>query len=178
MRIARKILSAILLKYIKLYDGINNEKYTKKYIKFLSKRGMKISKLVNYIHSTVSFDGTGYELISIGDYSVISRDVIILVHDFSVRTGALASKITFEECLNWHFKKEVYIGNNVFIGMGAIILPGTHISNNVIIGAGSVVRGYIEEDSVIIGNPAKKICSLKEWFKNKKNNTVIDKKIF
>lgn len=178
MRIFKKIINKTCLFFIKLFDGVNNSLYTKMYIKFLNRNGMDISKLVNYIHSSVYFDGIDYSLIHIGDYSVISKNAIILVHDFSIRTGALASNISFQECSNWHLMKGVYIGNNVFIGMGAIILPGTHISNNVIIGAGSVVRGFIEENSIIIGNPAKKVTTLADWFKSKKNHNIIDKKIF
>lgn len=56
------------------------------------------------------------------------------------------------------------IGDNVFIGMNAIILMGSHIGNNVIIGAGAVVSGVVEDDSVYAGNPARKICALEEFY--------------
>ncbi|MCD7710451.1 MAG: hypothetical protein LUI04_03750 [Porphyromonadaceae bacterium] len=47
------------------------------------------------------------------------------------------------------------IGDNCFIGAGAIILPGSRIGDNVIIGAGAVVKGEIPSNSVVIGNPCK-----------------------
>ena len=64
---------------------------------------------------------------------------------------------------------EVHIGNNVFVGYGTVILPDTYIGDNVIIGAGSIVRGKVDSDSVVVGNPAKRVCSYFEYIdKNRK----------
>lgn len=49
----------------------------------------------------------------------------------------------------------VIIGNNVWIGGGAILLPGVHIGNNVVIGAGSVVTRDIPDNTVACGNPCR-----------------------
>jgi acetyltransferase-like isoleucine patch superfamily enzyme len=54
-------------------------------------------------------------------------------------------------------KGPVIIGENVWIGEDAVILPGVTIGNNSIIGAGSVVTKNVEPNSVYVGNPAKKI---------------------
>lgn len=51
----------------------------------------------------------------------------------------------------------VIIKESSFIGAGAIVLPGSIIGKNCIIGAGAVVKGNIEDYSIIVGNPAKKI---------------------
>lgn len=51
----------------------------------------------------------------------------------------------------------VYIGKNVWIGGGVVILPGVHIGNNVVIGAGSVVTKDIPDNSVACGNPCRVI---------------------
>ena len=56
----------------------------------------------------------------------------------------------------------VRIGDNVFLGCGSIIKNGTphkpiKIGSNVIIGAGAVVTKDIKKDTVVIGNPAKKL---------------------
>lgn len=45
------------------------------------------------------------------------------------------------------------IGNNVWIGGGAIIMPGVTIGDNVVIGAGSVVTKDIPDNSVAYGSP-------------------------
>ncbi|MEI6285442.1 MAG: DapH/DapD/GlmU-related protein [Bacillota bacterium] len=52
-------------------------------------------------------------------------------------------------------KKEVIIGDNVWIGWGAIILKGVEIGNNSIVAAGSVVTGKFPDNVIIAGNPAK-----------------------
>jgi len=51
----------------------------------------------------------------------------------------------------------ITIGNNVWIGAGAIILPGVIIGNNVVIGAGSVVTKNIPAYSLAVGNPCRVI---------------------
>jgi len=55
---------------------------------------------------------------------------------------------------------DIEVGNNVFIGLGAIILPGVTIGDNVIIGAGSVVTQNIPSNSVAAGTPAKVLKSI------------------
>ena len=52
------------------------------------------------------------------------------------------------------------IGNNVFIGTGAVILGGIEVGDNVLIGAGSVVLQSIPPDSLVAGNPAQVIRAL------------------
>ena len=53
------------------------------------------------------------------------------------------------------FNMPVYIGNNVWIGAGAVILPGITIGDNSVIGAGSVVTKDIPENVVAVGNPCR-----------------------
>ena len=50
--------------------------------------------------------------------------------------------------------KGIKIGNNVWIGLNAIILKGTEIGDNCVVGAGSVVKGVFAPNSIIQGNPA------------------------
>ncbi|SCG83554.1 putative protein MJ0304 [Proteiniborus sp. DW1] len=54
------------------------------------------------------------------------------------------------------------IGNNVLVGMGAIILDGAEIQDNVLIGAGSIVTTgkQIPSGSLVLGSPAKVVRSL------------------
>lgn len=54
----------------------------------------------------------------------------------------------------------ITIGNNVWIGLDAIILKGTEIGDNSVVAAGSVVKGKFPEFSLIGGNPAKLIKTL------------------
>lgn len=51
-----------------------------------------------------------------------------------------------------------HIGNDVWIGAGALILPGcTRIGTGAVIGAGSVVTKNVPEFSIVVGNPARVI---------------------
>lgn len=51
----------------------------------------------------------------------------------------------------------VTIGNNVWIGGGAIIMPGVTIGDNVVIGAGSIVTKDIPDNTIAYGNPCQVI---------------------
>lgn len=58
------------------------------------------------------------------------------------------------------FAKPISIGNDVWIGGGAIICPGVTIGNGVVIGAGAVVTKDIPDQVFVAGNPAKLIKAL------------------
>ena len=90
--------------------------------------------------------------IIIGDGVFIGQNVIIstLNHGFD-----LADR-------NTTYPSKVVIGNNVWIGSGANILPGVCIGDNSIIGAGSVVVKDIPANSVAVGVPAKVVKNLEK----------------
>ena len=52
-------------------------------------------------------------------------------------------------------KGDTVIGNDVWIGQNAVILPGVHIGDGTIIGANSVVGSDVEPYTIVAGNPAK-----------------------
>jgi maltose O-acetyltransferase len=49
----------------------------------------------------------------------------------------------------------VRIGSNVWIGGGAIVLPGVSIGDDAIVGAGSVVTRDVPPGTTVVGNPAR-----------------------
>ena len=53
------------------------------------------------------------------------------------------------------FKGDTVIGNDVWIGQNAVILPGVRIGDGAIIGANSVVGSDVEPYAIVVGNPAK-----------------------
>jgi maltose O-acetyltransferase len=55
----------------------------------------------------------------------------------------------------WEFGKPVRIGRNVWIGGGAILLPGVTVGDDALIGAGSVVTRDVPAGATVAGNPAR-----------------------
>lgn len=56
----------------------------------------------------------------------------------------------------------VRIGNNVWIGAGAVVLPGVSIGENTVIGAGSIVTKDIPANVVAVGNPCRVLREINE----------------
>ena len=54
----------------------------------------------------------------------------------------------------------IRIGNDVWIGGGALVLPGVTIGDRSIVGAGSVVVHNVPPDSLVVGNPARIVRTL------------------
>ncbi|MEG1059733.1 MAG: sugar O-acetyltransferase [Clostridia bacterium] len=69
------------------------------------------------------------------------------------RFGKIKNDGSFEFCKTK--TAPVHIGDNVWIGGGAIIMPGVNIGDNVVIGAGSVVTKDIPSNKIAYGNPCK-----------------------
>ena len=57
------------------------------------------------------------------------------------------------------YKGDTVIGNDVWIGQNAVILPGVHIGDGAIIGANSVVGSDVDSYSIVAGNPANLLRS-------------------
>jgi len=74
---------------------------------------------------------------------------------------------------SFQYNKDVYIGENVWIGAGVVIVPGVHIGKNSVIGAGSVVTRDIPDNVVAVGNPCRVLRTVGEhdnefFYKNEK----------
>jgi acetyltransferase-like isoleucine patch superfamily enzyme len=98
------------------------------------------------LESDLNLDRVHPSGIYIGENTLIASKVTILCHEHVKRDP--------KNYLN-PLIKETYIGNNCFIGIGCIILPGIKIGDEVIIGAGSVVTRDIPSNTIAVGNPSK-----------------------
>lgn len=151
-----KIISVIERHCICLLDGINNKLFTDIYWKYLKRQGVKFEGRPNYIASSAYLDGQGLSIISIGADTVISREAMLLTHDYSVETMLHSVGLGTDDrhiCIN----EPISIGSNSFIGARASLLPGSSVGDNCIIGACAVVKGRIPDNSVAVGCPAKVI---------------------
>lgn len=95
--------------------------------------------------------------ITIGNDVTLAPRVHILSHDASTK-----------QHLGYTRLGKVTIGDRVFVGTSAIILPGVTIGNDVIVGAGCVVTNDIPSGVVVAGNPGQIICTLEEFIERKK----------
>lgn len=161
MKKIKKIFLVITRNVIKLIDYFSPRKYMTLYNLYLKTIGIDISGSPRYIHPSVTFDGKGYSKTHIGNNVVISKNVLLLVHDYSITCGlrAIGKEVEYES----YWLKDIIIKKNVFIGANCTILPGTVIEKNCIIGAGTVIKGHIPENSIVIGNPSKIVANTLEW---------------
>lgn len=149
-------------------------------------RSELIHKLLGYVGTDVKiYNPFRVDLgknIEIGDYSLINQNCTFLdtgpikigkrvligpdvkiytaVHDIDYKKRYL--------CIDGKYQiqtseQEVVIEDDVWIGGGAIILPGIHIGKGAVIGAGSVVTKDVNENEIVAGNPAKKIKEIEKY---------------
>ena len=102
----------------------------------------------------------------IGKFCQIATGVEFVMNDANHQMNSL-STFPFYTLDGWDmdapaaedkpFKGNTVIGNDVWIGQNAVILPGVNIGDGAIIGANSVVGSNVEPYTIVAGNPAKMI---------------------
>lgn len=85
--------------------------------------------------------------ITIGDDVQIGPNVQLLTPTHPVAAGPRRDK--------WEAARPITIGDNVWLGGGAIVLAGVSIGDNTVVGAGAVVTKDLPADVVAVGNPAR-----------------------
>ena len=90
------------------------------------------------ISLSAKLDKTNPRGIHIGKYTAVTFGAAILTHDYVNQRD-----------------RDVYIGDNCFIGAHSIVLPGVRIGDNCIVSAASVVVRDIPAGSLVAGNPAR-----------------------
>lgn len=88
--------------------------------------------------------------VTIGDNVMMGQDVLIFTSNHSFER----TDIPMQE-QGYQGEKPVVIGNDVWIGARAIVLPGVTVGDGCIIGAGSVVTKDVPPYTIIGGNPAR-----------------------
>ena len=92
--------------------------------------------------------------IYVGDYVMFGPNVTVITATHPINPQ-LRRQV-------YQYNKDVYIGENAWIGAGVMILPGVHIGKNSVIGAGSVVTKDIPDDVVAAGNPCRVLRPIDE----------------
>ena len=114
-------------------------------------------------HVTHLYDFIGDKLI-IGKFCQIASGVEFIMNGANHQMNAVTT-FPFYTLEGWDMeppsmddlplKGDTVIGNDVWIGQNAVILPGVHIGDGAIIGANSIVGSDVEPYTIVAGNPAK-----------------------
>lgn len=114
-------------------------------------------------HITHHYDFIGDKLI-IGKFCQIAAGVEFVMNGANHRMNTVTT-FPFNIFEDWEtqapplsefpLKGDTVVGNDVWIGQNATIMPGVHIGDGAIIGAGSVVAGDVEPYAIVAGNPAR-----------------------
>ena len=104
------------------------------------------------------------DTLMIGKFCQIAAGVEFVMNDANHQMNAVTT-FPFYTLAGWEmntpdpsempFKGDTVIGNDVWIGQNAVILPGVHIGDGAVIGANSVVGNDVAPYTIVIGNPAK-----------------------
>lgn len=118
-----------------------------------------------YANSNLTLVDDGH--IYIGDHTMIGPNVTIATAGHPILPELREKEM--------QYNVDVKIGRNVWIGAGAIIVPGVTIGDNTVIGAGSVVTKDIPANVVAVGNPCRVMREINDhdkeyYYKDKKIN--------
>lgn len=155
---------------------------SKAFIKVWAKRVLSFPELLKRNHRRLKLLRKGAKIhttAEIGDVSIVGPKNNLTIGSYTFLGKvyiALHEQVTIAErvCINdgveiltashdimdpkWkHIKKKVIIEDYVWIGTGAMILPGVKIGRGAVIGARAVVSKSVESGMVVVGNPARVI---------------------
>lgn len=134
-------------------------------IRYARMIGCKIGN--DCIIETIDF-GTEPYLIEIGNHVEVTTEVKFITHDGA--TWVIRNQEEYHKLLKFG---KIILRDNCYIGRGAFLMPGIIVGENSIVGAGSVVTQNVPDNSVVAGNPAKYICSIREYAEKSISNMPI-----
>ena len=102
-----------------------------------------------------------FNLTIVDDGHVYVGDKVMFGPNVTVATASHPIEPTLR-ARGLQYNKDVYIGENVWIGAGVIIVPSVRIGKNSVIGGGSVVTKDIPDNVVAVGNPCRVLREISE----------------
>lgn len=134
-------------------------------VKYAISIGVNIKGDVKFYCSPAEMFGSEPWMITLGDNVYIASEVKFITHD----GGVLPLR---KEVPDLEITKPIVIGNDVFIGIRTILMPGVTVGNRCIIAAGSIVTKNVPDNSVVAGAPAKVIKSTDEYLEKLKSESL------
>lgn len=121
-----------------------------------------------------------FSLTVVDDADIFIGDSVMVAPNVVIATGTHPICPELRERV-YQYNLPVHIGNRVWIGAGAVILPGVTIGDDSVIGAGSVVTKDVPSGVVAAGNPCRVLREISErdyvyYHKNRKIGFAVEKK--
>ncbi len=122
--------------------------------------GVRVGENCRIFDNPRSIFGSEPWLVKLGNNIAIAQGVRFLCHDGGV---SCLRNMNPEKYADKDFFAPIVVGDNVFIGMYTLIMPGVTIGDNCIIGAHSVVTKDVPSNTVVAGVPARQIKTIQEY---------------
>lgn len=156
------IIMNIFLKFERIWVNKIHPTYEGKR-RFLLKLGARIGKGTRLNCLTGAF-GTEPYLIECGENCLLAWDTHLVTHDGGIKVLNSLGKFPNENGVRMDKIAPIKIGNNVYTGMGAYIMPGVTIGDNAIIAAGAIVTKDVPDNTIVGGIPARVISTIDEYY--------------
>lgn len=127
--------------------------------------GVRCKGRVTIYGSSYSMFSTEPFLVTLGDNVYISVGACFVCHD--------GSTLPFRRLTpDLELAGPISVGNNVFVGKGALILPNVTIGDDCVIGANAVVTKNVENGTIVAGNPARVISTTLDFMEKAKSKSL------
>lgn len=163
----RKAVGMAMVRYVK-NRGIDLRIHG--HCRFLESQYLEVGDYVRIGYNCFFYCKGG---IKIGNNVQFSRNITIYSLNHNYESSAIPYDNTYRST------KPVTIGDNVWIGMNASILPGVSIGEGAIIGMGAIVAQDVEAGAIVINNSLQKVKSRNmEHYRKLKENGMFFGKMF
>lgn len=148
LRLAKNVPSRIAGKILR---KLNPSKYVEKHL------GINcVDSTSVHLYGQIDF-GSEPWILTFGKDVYITDGVKFITHD--------GGTLLFRDIVpDLEITKPITLGDKVYIGNNAILLPGVTVGNNVVIGAGAIVTKDVPANSVVAGVPARVIRTTDQYF--------------
>jgi acetyltransferase-like isoleucine patch superfamily enzyme len=161
-----KLMKQILHRFVCVFRFMMREVHAKlNPLGYARSIGVTIGENVHFYGMPSGMFGTEPWLITIGNNVHITAGCAFVTHD----GGTL---ILRQEVPDLEWTAPITIGNDVYVGVRTLFMPGVRIGNRVIIGAGSVVTRDIPDNSVAVGVPARVIKTVDDYLEQMKKKSL------